>query len=123
MEIPQAQFLDKVYMSIVVSGAAGQTVQKTCGISTVAVLGQGLHPRRGRVWYRWPDSAENCGLSTVAVLGQGVHACFWSGADDQTVQKPVSSHRRSSLTRLTCPCVHDRCRVQPAVFSASSQVV
>ena len=34
-----------------------------------------------------------------------------------------SSHRRSSLTRLTCPCVHDRCRVQPAVFSASSQVL
>ena len=29
VEIPQVQFLDKVYMSIVVSGAVGQIVQKT----------------------------------------------------------------------------------------------
>ena len=29
VEIPQAQFLDKVYMSIVVSGADRQTAQKT----------------------------------------------------------------------------------------------
>ena len=59
VEIPQLQFLDKVCIAVVV------------------------------VWCRWPDSAENCGVFTVAVPGQGVHACFWSGADDQTVQKTV----------------------------------
>ena len=35
VEIPQAQFLDKVYMSIVVSGADGQTVHKTVEFSQV----------------------------------------------------------------------------------------
>ena len=55
VEIPQAQFLDKVYMSIVVSGAVGQTVQKTCGDAAGAVLGQGVHARCSRcVWCRRP---------------------------------------------------------------------
>ena len=136
VEIPQAQFLDKVYMSIVVSGAVGQTVQKTCGdaavavlgqvvhalcsrcvwcrrpdsadncgVSTVTVLGQGLHSRCCCVWCRWPDSAENCGLSTVAVPGQGLFSTLLSGADGQTVQKPVEFPQVQFLDKVDMPVV------------------
>ena len=71
VEIPQVQFLDKVYMPVVVavSGADGHTAQKTCGEAAGAVLGQGVHARCCCcVWCRWPDSADNCGDSTGAVL-------------------------------------------------------
>ena len=62
-------FFKQNYMLVVmVSGADGQTAEKTCGDSTSAVLGQGLHTRRCGVWCRWPDSAENCGYAAVEVL-------------------------------------------------------
>ena len=62
VEYPQLQFLDKVFIPVaVVSGADGQTSAENCGLSTVAVPGQGLLPDVV-VWCRWPDSAE-----TVAV--------------------------------------------------------
>ena len=60
VEIPQVQFLDKVYMSIVVSGAVGQTVQKT-------------------VEYPQLQFFDKVFIPVVVV----------SGADGQTVQKTV----------------------------------
>ena len=45
VENPQSQFWDKVFVRVVVSGAVGQTVQNTRGVSTGAVLGQGVHAR------------------------------------------------------------------------------
>ena len=48
---------------------------------------------------------RNCGDSTVAVLGQDVHACFWSGADDQTVQKPVEFSQVQFFEKVDMPVV------------------
>ena len=42
VEIPQVQFLDMVYMSIVVSGAVGQTVQKTVEYPQLQFLDKAL---------------------------------------------------------------------------------
>ena len=55
VEFSQVQFLDKVFMHVIVSGAVGQKVQR---VSTGAVLGQGVHARCC-VWCLWPDSAEH----------------------------------------------------------------
>ena len=133
VEIPQAQFLDKVYMSIVVSGADGQTAQKTVEypqlqfldkvfIPVVVVSGADGQTVQKTVEYpqlQFLDKVfsrrfclvpmarqrRNCGDSTVAVLGQGVHACFWSGADDQTVQKPVEFPQVQFLDKVDMPVV------------------
>ena len=60
METPQVLSLDKVYMPVVlVSGADGQTAEKTRGDSAGAVFEQVVHARRCGVWCLWPDSAEN----------------------------------------------------------------
>ena len=73
VESPQVQFLDQLFMPVVVSGADGQTAQKTVEDSTGAALGQGEHAR-----------------------------CYWSDADRQTAQKTVENPQLQFLTRCTC---------------------
>ena len=52
-----------------VCGAHGQTVQKTCGIPQVQFLDKLFMPVVG-VWCPWPDSAGNCGNAAVSVFEQ-----------------------------------------------------
>ena len=92
VEIPQVQFLDKLFMPVVVmSGADGQTAQK------------------------------NCGDSTGAVLGQGVHACCCCGADGQTVQETVEMPQLQFLIKLTdIPVISQRHVPEKGTFLAPS---
>ena len=89
VELPQVQFLDTVYLPVVVvSGAYGQTAQKTRGDSTGAVLGQGSHARLCRKPVEIPQ---------VQFL-DNVYMPFCA-------ENPWRLNRCSSWTRFTCPSV------------------
>ena len=63
------------YMPVVlVSGADGQTVQKTRGDSTGAVLGQGVHARR----CGGPDVQETVGVPQLPGAGCGGVSGNWT---------------------------------------------
>ena len=76
LENPQSQFRDKVFMHVVVSGADGETAEKTCGDSTGAVLGRGLHAHRSVSDADGQTVQKTRGDSTGAVLEQVVHARY-----------------------------------------------
>ena len=95
VEIPQVQFFGKVYMSIVVSGAVGQTVQKT-------------------VEYPQLQFLDKVFISVVVV----------SGANGQTVQKTVEYPQLQFLDKVffpSCCLVPMECRKLWSIHSCSSR--
>ena len=110
VEIPEVQFLDKFSVPVVSVRCPWPDSAETCGIPQVQFLGQGLHDRLSVSGADGQTEQKTCGDSTGGVLGQVVHArrrCVVPMA--RQCRKPVEIPQVQFLDKVFTPVHARRC--------------